>query len=163
MRERKLPSVLFVCLGNICRSPLAQAALETRAAHQGLALTVDSAGTGNWHIGRPPDERALAEALRHGIDISHYRARQIEQADFSRFTHIFALDRQNLADIRSVAPQNAAAQIAMLMDLVAGHEGRDVIDPYFGDASGFSETWQQVSLAADALLSRIYTTSRQRG
>lgn len=159
MREPALPSVLFVCLGNICRSPLAQAALEMRAASLNLPMSIDSAGTGDWHIGRPPDPRALAEAERHGLDISHYRARQIESADFTRFTHVFALDRQNLADIRTIAPEDAPARIAMLLDLVAGQEGQDVIDPYFGDASGFSETWKQVSLAADALIARMVSGS----
>ena len=159
MRDRELPSVLFVCLGNICRSPLAQAALEMRAASLDLPVKIDSAGTGDWHIGRPPDQRAQAEAERHGLNIGHYRARQIETADFTRFTHIFALDGQNLADIRTIAPADTPAQIAMLLDLVAGQEGQDVIDPYFGDASGFSETWQQVSLAADAFIARIISGS----
>ena len=87
-------AVLFVCLGNICRSPLAEAAFRAEAARIGLVVEVDSAGTGNWHRGEPPDPRACAVAKRHGIDIRSYRARQVTRADFRRFTHLVALDRQ---------------------------------------------------------------------
>src|ERR1700755_3269414 len=90
-------SVLFVCLGNICRSPLAEAALRAEAERAGLAIAVDSAGTGDWHVGTRPDARAQAPALRHGNDIAGYRARQVTPGDFTRFTHIFALDPDNLA------------------------------------------------------------------
>lgn len=82
------PSILFVCLGNICRSPLAEAALRAEARASGLTLTVDSAGTGDWHVGCAPDPRAQATALRHGIDISAYAGRQVHASDFGRFTHI---------------------------------------------------------------------------
>jgi len=121
------------------------------AARRGLDLTVDSAGTGDWHIGKPPDPRAQAEALRHGIDISAYRARQVEGLDFTRFSHILALDHHNLADLKAIAPPGRSAALSLLLDHVAGMEGQAVADPYFGDASGFAETWRQVSLAARAL------------
>ena len=93
-------AVLFVCLGNICRSPLAEAAFRREAARAGLTVRVDSAGTGDWHIGAPPDPRARAEALRHGIDISAYRGRQVEAEDFLRFDRIVAMDGNNLASAR---------------------------------------------------------------
>jgi protein-tyrosine phosphatase len=145
------PGVLFVCLGNICRSPLAEAAFRQEMAQRGLELVVDSAGTGDWHVGKPPDRRAQAEALRHGIDISAYRARQVSPRDFHKFTHIIALDHQNLADLRAIAPPGAGASLTLLLDHVAGMEGQAVADPYFGDATGFTATWRQVSLAAEAL------------
>lgn len=150
-----LSTVLFVCLGNICRSPLAEAAFRREAEARGLAVTADSAGTGDWHVGKPPDPRACATALRHGCDIGSYRARQLAVEDFRRFTHIFALDAANLRDIRSRAPKGATAELALLLDLVPGREGQSVTDPYFGDDAGFEETWADVTAAAAALASLL--------
>ena len=149
------PAVLFVCLGNICRSPLAEAAFRAEAVRAGLAVTVDSAGTGAWHVGNPPDPRAQAEALGHGIDISHYRARQVEPDDFRRFGRIFALDPQNLRDLAHFAPRRASAKMSLLMDLVPGRAGSAVIDPYHGDARDFAQTWADVSEAARRLVERM--------
>lgn len=146
------PALLFVCLGNICRSPLAEAAFRQAATLAGLDADADSAGTGDWHIGSPPDRRACAEARRHGLDISSYRARQVVSADFRRFTHILALDRQNLTDLRALAPADGSARLSLLLDHVADMQGRSVADPYFGDAAGFAETWREVDLAAKALV-----------
>ncbi len=154
------PSVLFVCLGNICRSPLAEAAFRHRAAIAGLApspaaVSADSAGTGDWHIGHPPDPRAIAEAARHGIDIAGYRGRQVARTDFARFTHILALDAQNLADLRAIAPGGTPASLALLLDLVPGMAGQPVADPYWGDAADFARTWEQVDTAAQALVEML--------
>ncbi len=150
-----MPSVLFVCLGNICRSPLAEAALRSRLSKAGLDWEVDSAGTGHWHVGGPPDPRAQAEAKRRGEDISSYRARQIGEVDYSSFTHIFALDRENLADIRARAPMDTTAEIALLLDMVEGLEGEPVADPYYGGDEGFARTWDQVDRAARAIVERL--------
>jgi protein-tyrosine phosphatase len=149
------PALLFVCLGNICRSPLAEAAFRHEATRAGLNAGADSAGTGDWHVGHPPDHRALAEAARHGIDISGYRARRVTPADFHAFTHILALDHQNLADLRLIAPSSATAELSLLLDHVDGLAGQSVADPYFGDESGFAETWREVSLAAGALVRKL--------
>lgn len=116
---------------------------------------IDSAGTGNWHIGEPPDRRARAEALRHGIDISLYRARQVCRDDFIRFTHIVALDRQNLSDLHAMAPRDAGASLSLMLDHVDGMEGQPVADPYYGGEEAFAETWRQVSLAAQALAQKL--------
>jgi len=148
-------SVLFVCLGNICRSPLAEAALRYEAASAGLDVLVDSAGTGDWHIGSPPDPRARAEALRHGIDIGDYRARQVRATDFNHFERIVALDAQNLLDLRRIAPPGTAAELSLLLDHVPGLEGRDVADPYFGGPEGFEQTWCDVMLGARGLLATM--------
>lgn len=149
------PAILFVCLGNICRSPLAEAAFRMAAANAGLAVAVDSAGTGDWHVGKSPDSRAMATAARYGTDIAAYRARQLADEDFHRFTHIFALDHANLADIRERAPKDSEAHISLLLDMVPGREGQAVADPYFGDEAGFETTWRDVVEAAEALTRRF--------
>jgi len=150
-----VPSVLFVCLGNTCRSPLAEGALRAAAARAGVAVEVDSAGTGSWHAGEAPDPRAQAAARRHGTDISEQRARQVRTEDFRRFDHVLALDRQNLRDLEAIRPADATAQLALLMDLVPGREGSSVADPYYGDDADFDMTWADVSAAAEALIERI--------
>jgi len=148
-------SVLFVCLGNICRSPLAEGALRAEAERLGLDLIVDSAGTGDWHAGEPPDERAQRTALRHGVDISALRARQVRPADFRRFTHIIALDHDNLAKLRTLAPADATAELSLLLDHVEGRAGQAVADPWFGDEAGFEVTWAEVTAAARNLAASL--------
>jgi protein-tyrosine phosphatase len=150
-RRLPTPSILFVCLGNICRSPLAEGALRAEAQRLRLDLIVDSAGTGNWHAGEAPDPRAQATARRHGVDISGLKARQVTPADFRRFTHIVALDHDNLANLRRLAPVDAAAELGLLLDHVPGREGQAVADPYFGDDDGFEVTWAEVTAAARTL------------
>lgn len=150
-----VPSVLFVCLGNICRSPLAEAALRAEAQKAGIDMTVDSAGTGDWHVGHPPDPRAQAVALRHGVDISGYRGRQVAPADFHRFTHIFALDADNLKNLRRIRPSDGTASLRLLMDLVPGRAGTGVVDPYYGDDAGFDLTWDDVTRAARAIVAGL--------
>jgi len=149
------PSVLFVCLGNICRSPLAEAALRKRAITAGVAMTIDSAGTGDWHAGCQPDPRAQAVALVNGTDISSYRARVVTEEDFLNFGHIFALDQQNLKDLRRIEPARHIAEVRLLMDLVPGRKGTAVIDPYYGDETEFEQAWADVDAAAEALVRRF--------
>lgn len=145
------PSVLFVCLGNICRSPLAEAALRAEAERLGLEVEVDSAGTGDWHVGHPPDPRAIAVAKRNGAEIGGLRARQVTADDFRRFDHIVALDRKNLADLRQIAPSNGKAELSLLLDHVEGRAGMPVPDPYYGEDNLFDETWRYVSAGARGL------------
>ncbi|HLY58336.1 MAG TPA: low molecular weight protein-tyrosine-phosphatase [Stellaceae bacterium] len=145
------PAVLFVCLGNICRSPLAEAAFRAEIAKLGLDIDVDSAGTGDWHVGEPPDSRARAVARQNGVDIGHYRARRVEPRDFHGFTHIVALDRQNLAALAAVRPADATAEVSLLFDHVRGREGETVADPYWGGEADFARTWEDVTLGARAL------------
>jgi len=144
-------SVLFVCLGNICRSPLAEAAFRMEAEHVGLAVAVDSAGTGHWHIGDAPDRRAQAVAARHGADISAHRGRQVHRDDFFRFTHIVALDTENLAALTRLRPPGAPARLSLLLDHADGRQGEAVADPYYGDAAGFETTWADVTQGARGL------------
>jgi protein-tyrosine phosphatase len=149
------PAVLFVCLGNICRSPLAEAAFRSEAERLGLSVEIDSAGTGDWHVGRPPDPRAIAAARRNGLDISHLRARQVTAEDFRRFDHIIALDRQNLANLRRLAPPDGKARLSLLLDHVEGQVGMPVPDPYHGEASLFDQTWRFVTAGARGLAATI--------
>jgi protein-tyrosine phosphatase len=149
------PAVLFVCLGNICRSPLAEAAFRAEADRMGLAVEVDSAGTGGWHVGEPPDRRAIETARRHGVDISGARARQVQPADFRRFTHIVALDTENLAALLALRPAGGTAKISLLLDHVRGRRGQAVADPYYGDLAGFEDTWADVEQGAAALAATL--------
>ena len=150
-----MTSILFVCLGNICRSPLAEAALRAEAGRRGLDVQIDSAGTGDWHLGYPPDRRATAVAARRGIDISHLRARQVTPDDFRRFDHVVALDAQNLRDLERMRPADGKAELSLLLDHVPGREGQAVADPYYGGDEHFDVTWSDVEAGARALADRI--------
>lgn len=152
------PAVLFVCLGNICRSPLAEAAFRRAAVNAGLDVEVDSAGTANYHVGEQPDPRSIAEAKRHGIDISGYRGRQLAPRDFRHFDWIIGMDRSNMTNIARVDPGDGKAEVAMLLDLVPDMAGQEVGDPYYGGQEGFAVTWSEVKAGADALVSLIQTT-----
>jgi protein-tyrosine phosphatase len=152
-------AVLFVCLGNICRSPLAEGAMRREAARIGLEVEVASAGTAGWHVGEPPDRRARAVAARHGVDIGEKRGRQVAPADFRHFTHIVALDRQNLDDLRRLAPADATARLSLLLDHVAGREGEAIADPYYGGPAEFETTWSEVEAGTRALAAAILGAS----
>lgn len=146
------PSILFVCLGNICRSPLAEAALRRRAAAADLVVDADSVGTANYHVGEPPDLRAISEAKRQGIDISDYCGRQLALDDFAKFDHILVMDEDNLAHVRALAPADSKAKIGLLLDVVPGSRGRSVADPWHGTEADFTATWKEVDAAAEALV-----------
>jgi protein-tyrosine phosphatase len=150
-----LPSVLFVCLGNICRSPLAEAAFRQEAERRGLEVEIDSAGTGSWHVGDPPDRRAQAVALRHGVDIAGYRGRQVKPEDFRRFTQVMALDRDNLADLKRIQPSDGTARLLLLLDVVEGRHGKSVADPYYGEDADFDVTWADAVAGARGLADLI--------
>jgi protein-tyrosine phosphatase len=154
--DKATPSVLMVCLGNICRSPLAEAALRAAAEREGVDIDVDSAGTGDWHIGHAPDLRARAIARRlGGLDIGNLRARQVSPEDFNRFDHIIAMDEANLCHLRAMQPAGTKAKLSLLLDYLPGQEGKSVADPYYGEDSGFETTWRQLTAATEQLLNRL--------
>ena len=151
------PAVLFVCLGNICRSPLAEGALKAEAARLGLDVVADSAGVGGWHTGESPDRRARAVAKRHGIDIGGLRARKVIPQDLRRFSHIVALDQEVLAALKAMRPANATAELSLLLDH-AGRKGDAVADPYYGDDADFETAWADISDGVRGLVRRIAET-----
>jgi protein-tyrosine phosphatase len=150
-------SVLMVCLGNICRSPMAEGALRHHATRLGLEITVDSAGTGDWHIGHPPDARAIDVAKRlGGVDIGGLRARQVERHDFHRFDHVLAMDGSNLKNLRAMRPSDGKATLDLLLDHLPGREGKAVADPYYGDVADFEACWREVDAASAAFLDILH-------
>ncbi len=151
--------LLLVCLGNICRSPLAEGALRERIAASPLAgrVQVDSAGTGDWHVGQPPDPRAIACAQGHGVDISMLRARQLRQRDFADFDWLLCADEQNVRDALRGAPHGGRGKAVLLTEWAGVHGGCAVPDPYTGGPAEFEHAWRLVDSAAQAVVARLCT------
>jgi protein-tyrosine phosphatase len=149
--------ILFVCLGNICRSPTAEGVLRTLAAREApeLPLEVDSAGTADFHLGEPPDPRTQAAALRRGYDLAALRARVIEPADFGHFDLILAMDEENLRVLRRRAPTHFHERLRLLLEFAPEADSRDVPDPYYGGPNGFEEVLDLVEAAARGLLTHL--------
>lgn len=146
--------VLFVCLGNICRSPLAEGVMRHLADQAGIALEVASAGTGGWHVGEAPDRRSHEVARRHGVSLDGQRARKIEREDFSRFDLIVAMDAENMADLEALRPKRSEARLARLRDWDP-LGGGDVPDPYYGGEQGFEDVYAMVERSCGALLGEL--------
>lgn len=154
--------ILFVCMGNICRSPTAEGVFRRLVAERGidLALEIDSAGTHGYHVGEPPDERAVAAARRRGIDLSGLRARMIASDDFRRFDLILAMDEQNLEELRRRAAPEYRDRLRLMMDYAPDALRRFVPDPYYGGAQGFEEVLDLLEQAAEGLLSEVLARAR---
>lgn len=148
-------SVLFVCLGNICRSPMAEGILRARAVEAGLALHVDSAGTAGYHAGAAPDPRAIRVARAQGTPIDAQRARQFDRRDFSRFDLILAADAGNLRDLRALQPQVSQARLALLLEWAGLGEGREVPDPYYGRIEDFEQVHALLDRACRRITARL--------
>lgn len=153
-------SVLFVCLGNICRSPTAHGVFQSMVNKQDLAhkIRVDSAGTGDWHLGRGPDKRALQHAAQRGYDMSELRARLAIAEDFYQFDYILAMDRQNFNSLRAIQPNNTSCKLALFLDFCQNpvySEYEEVPDPYYGGDSGFDLVLDLVEDASAGLLEHI--------
>ena len=146
--------ILFVCMGNICRSPTAEGVMRAVVKQAGLgdAFYLDSAGTHDYHIGAPPDLRAQQAAARRGYDLSDLRARQVCVEDFHVFDRILAMDLRNLADLRRQCPRALRFKLALLLDYAAGREGQEVPDPYYGGALGFEQVLDMAEAAASGLM-----------
>jgi len=148
--------LLLVCLGNICRSPMAEGALRAQLAAAGLhaQVQVDSAGTGHWHIGSAPDPRAIASASRNGVDIAGLRARQLDRRDFEDFDFILCADRSTLRDARARAP-DAARSRCMLMSEYADLGQIEIPDPYTGSNREFDHVWSLIERMSAAIVRRL--------
>ncbi len=147
--------VLMVCLGNICRSPLAEGILKKHLEKRGLDWTVDSAGIGAWHAGDLPHHSSRQVAKAHGVDISEQRGRQVRRSDFTEFDHILAMDSENLADLQRLAPEpGQQAKIQLILSHLEGESLRDVSDPYGRTLEHFEAVFQLLDRACQAFLEK---------
>ncbi|HTW37102.1 MAG TPA: low molecular weight protein-tyrosine-phosphatase [Steroidobacteraceae bacterium] len=154
--------ILFVCLGNICRSPTAEAVLRTLAAREAaeLDLWIDSAGTADYHVGSAPDRRASEAARRRGYDMSALRARRVEASDFERFDLILAMDRSNWSALRQAAPHAARERVRLFLEYGPDADALDVPDPYYGGPNGFEEVLDLIEAASRGLLAHLRERAR---
>lgn len=148
--------VLFICLGNICRSPTAHGVFRSMVERRGMAhlIEIDSAGTAAYHVGNPPDHRAAAAALKRGIDLSDLRARQAVPADFHHYDFIMAMDKENLSELKAICPADFQGHLGLFLELASLSE-REVPDPYYGGPAGFDHVLDLVESACEALLDHI--------
>ena len=149
--------VLMVCLGNICRSPTAEAMLRKKVREAGLdeRIEVDSAGTADYHVDSPPDRRAIAHGERRGLEMQQLRGRQVERADFDRFDFVLAMDEDNLMNLRRLRPHGSHAKVALLLSFATEAGTREVPDPYYGGTEGFETVLDLVELAADGFIASV--------
>ncbi|HKU15843.1 MAG TPA: low molecular weight protein-tyrosine-phosphatase [Steroidobacteraceae bacterium] len=154
--------ILFVCMGNICRSPSAEGVLRSVLAARApqLPVEIDSAGTHDYHVGEPPDARAIAAALRRGIDLSALRARVVRVSDFDYYDLILAMDEQNLRELRRRAPAQRHERIRLLMEFVPAAAVRAVPDPYYGGPQGFEQVLDLLEEAAEGLLQELLSQAK---
>ncbi len=150
-----MTSILFVCLGNICRSPTAEAVFRSRAHAAGLNVEIDSAGTGAWHVGAMPDERAQAAGLARGYDLSLLRARQVAAADYEKFDLVLAMDYENLSTLKSRAPSALHERIRLFLEFAPGLGLNAVPDPYYGGDRGFEDVLDMIEVASDGLIAHL--------
>lgn len=146
--------VLMVCLGNICRSPLAEGILQSKLPSD--KFMVDSAGTGGWHAGELPDKRSIATARDRGLDITYQRARQFKVNDFTEFDHIFVMDTSNLKDVLKLAPNDMAkTKVSLMMDALHPGESINVPDPYYGGPEGFDNVYDMLDEACQIVANKL--------
>jgi protein-tyrosine phosphatase len=157
MKHPDTVSVLFVCLGNICRSPLAEGVFRAEVNARGIAnaFTVDSCGTGSWHVGEKPDARSAEVALAHGFDIRQQRARQLAPRDFDDFHWMIVMDRSNESTVCRQKPSQSQTQIRRFMTFVENPPGSDVPDPYYGGEDGFETVYRLLKRGAGPLLDHL--------
>ena len=149
--------VLFVCLGNICRSPTAHGVFESIVKERGLqeSIHIDSCGTGDWHIGYAPDPRAVTEAAKRGYDLGELRARQVEPRDFGEFDYILAMDEKNLSDLKAMCPATFSGFLGLFLPFDTAATVREVPDPYYGGDEGFTGVLDMIEAASEGLLQEI--------
>ncbi|MGJ3259997.1 MAG: low molecular weight protein-tyrosine-phosphatase [Rhodospirillales bacterium] len=149
--------VLFVCLGNICRSPTAEGVFRDLVRREGLAgkIGTDSCGTGGWHVGDPPDGRACAEAERRGIDLGDLRARQVCHSDFEDFDYVLGMDDRNLQHLQAMCPPEHRERVKLFLSFAPEVGRHDVPDPYYGGPDGFRDVFDMIDKASHGLLADI--------
>jgi len=150
-----VPKVLFVCLGNICRSPTAEAVFRKRAAEAGMDVFIDSAGTGGWHVGEGPDPRAVLAGETRGYSFDGQAARKVERADFGEFDYILAMDWQNLRNLEKLSPPIFQSKIGLFLDYTSNGPTREVPDPYYGGTDGFDHVLDLIESASDGLIAAL--------
>ena len=160
IREKNLVNVLFVCTGNICRSPTAEGVFRKLVDDAGLGprIGIDSAGTGAWHIGEAPDPRTAEAALARDFDLGAIRARKVSTDDFPDFDYVVAMDKTNQGELRGIAPNDMRAKVHLFLDFTETHKGEGVPDPYSGGEGGFEQVLDLVEDGARSLLAHIQNT-----
>lgn len=153
-------NILFVCLGNICRSPTAKVVFDHKLSQAGLAIETDSAGTSGYHAGCPPDSRAQRIARQWGLDLSNERARVVVPEDFGRFDAIFVMDQSNLRDLEAMRPADSQGRLDLLMSLAPDYGLEEVPDPYYGGVDGFQQVIDMLEIAADRLVEELSAVRR---
>lgn len=153
-------SILFVCMGNICRSPTAEGVFRVRAEQAGMAdsLRIDSAGTHAYHVGNLPDPRSTQYAARRGYDLTNQRARQVQAADFETFDHIYAMDKDNLSRLQAACPPQHRHKLGLFMQFAEHSDAEEVPDPYYGGGNGFDLVLDYIEDASDGLLKALPRT-----
>ncbi|HBD26493.1 low molecular weight protein-tyrosine-phosphatase [Flavobacterium sp.] len=145
--------ILMVCLGNICRSPLAEGIMRSKLSED---FTVDSAGTGGWHAGQQPDKRSISTAKNRGLDITNQRARQFKKSDFDTFDHIFVMDNSNYKDVLALAPnEEAKLKVKLILNEIFPNENVDVPDPYYGGQDGFENVFDMLDQACEEIARKL--------
>lgn len=148
--------ILMVCLGNICRSPLAEAILRKKAEENSLQLIIDSAGTSNFHVGENPDKRTISNALKNGVDVSTLIARQFKVDDFDKFDIIYTMDHSNYSNVIALARNKSDInKVRMILNELHPNENRAVPDPYFGGEEGFQHVFELLNAACDKIIEKI--------
>lgn len=148
-------NILFVCLGNICRSPTAEAVFRHQSAAANLEVTIDSAGTGAWHAGDPPDRRAQTAGRERGYSFEGQTARKIMPADFEKFDYILAMDRHNLTELKTICPAAQRHKISLLLDYAPDQNTREVPDPFYGGEDGFEQVIDLIEAASTGLIDAL--------
>lgn len=147
-------NILMVCLGNICRSPLAEGLLASKLPKD--TFFVDSAGTGHWHVGKKPDDRSIAVARKNGLDISYQRAKQFTTADFDRYDYIYVMDHTNYNDVMSMAQNDTQkSKVKMILNELFPDENVDVPDPYYGSQFGFDSVYEMLDETCDIIAKKL--------
>lgn len=151
------PKVLFICLGNICRSPTAEAVFRARAEQAGLNVIIDSAGTSGWHIGEAPDPRSIEAGEARGYNFKGQASRKVIRADFGEFDYILAMDDKNMRALEEICPESYLSRLGLFLDYANDGATREVPDPYYGGGDGFTRVLDLIEQASDGLIAALKT------